>query len=305
MTFRSCALQIHSMPAQPMLHIALSAGLSSLKLPACFANGAGEDGSARLGGVGPPAHLGGRAFGDDRNNLLDVSGATTSVTAAPTFPPAAGLTASSPPSASGRGAASSLFSQPTGGPIPSTMLTPQNPWSIHQMSHDSSLSLNSPHNGGDSNSNSNSNSNNQGNSSRDNNGNSKGHPKGSKHESKNNDCPVCDGAGLGQLAREVPWSHHINSTLVCRITGKIMNENDPPMVLPNGRVYSRTVRVCVCVCVQLHEGLVSGSPVSSQYRRLNHSPLRTQTHLYSAPEQATNIPLTVFRRSTSASVPFL
>ncbi|TEB34170.1 macrophage erythroblast attacher isoform 1 [Coprinellus micaceus] len=61
---------------------------------------------------------------------------------------------------------------------------------------------------------------------------------------KNVDCPVCDSSGdialgLGKLAEEVPFSHHSNSTIVCRITGKIMNEDNPPMTLPNGQVYSR------------------------------------------------------------------
>lgn len=58
---------------------------------------------------------------------------------------------------------------------------------------------------------------------------------------KNIDCPVCDPA-LGQLALEVPFSHHFNSTIVCRITGKIMDEDNMPMAMPNGNVYSREVR---------------------------------------------------------------
>ncbi|TDL22689.1 hypothetical protein BD410DRAFT_787966 [Rickenella mellea] len=56
---------------------------------------------------------------------------------------------------------------------------------------------------------------------------------------KNVDCPVCDSYGLGQLASEVPWSHHVNSTIVCRLSGKIMNEDNPPMSFPNGYVYSK------------------------------------------------------------------
>jgi len=55
---------------------------------------------------------------------------------------------------------------------------------------------------------------------------------------KNIDCPVCD-PGFGALAEEVPLSHHVNSTIVCRISGKIMDEDNPPMALPNGYVYSR------------------------------------------------------------------
>uniref|UniRef100_D8QHA9 CTLH domain-containing protein n=2 Tax=Schizophyllum commune (strain H4-8 / FGSC 9210) TaxID=578458 RepID=D8QHA9_SCHCM len=71
-----------------------------------------------------------------------------------------------------------------------------------------------------------------------------------KH-SKNPDCPVCDGGnsndvplaetrGLSKLAEEVPFSHHTNSTIVCRITGKIMDEDNPPMAFPSGQVYSRS-----------------------------------------------------------------
>ncbi|KAJ3519087.1 hypothetical protein NMY22_g13357 [Coprinellus aureogranulatus] len=62
---------------------------------------------------------------------------------------------------------------------------------------------------------------------------------------KNVDCPVCDSSGdtplgLGKLAEEVPYTHHSISTLVCRITGKIMDENNPPMAFPSsGQVYSQ------------------------------------------------------------------
>ncbi|KAH7335466.1 CTLH/CRA C-terminal to lish motif domain-containing protein [Rhizoctonia solani] len=56
---------------------------------------------------------------------------------------------------------------------------------------------------------------------------------------RNVDCPVCDTDGLGVLAKEVPWSHHVNSVIVCRITGKIMDGDNPPLCLPNGQVYSQ------------------------------------------------------------------
>ncbi|PPR04866.1 hypothetical protein CVT26_012697 [Gymnopilus dilepis] len=66
------------------------------------------------------------------------------------------------------------------------------------------------------------------------------------HDTKNVDCPVCDGdsgmrsepLGLGKLAKEVPYSHHANSTIVCRISGKIMDADNMPMAFPNGQVYS-------------------------------------------------------------------
>lgn len=58
------------------------------------------------------------------------------------------------------------------------------------------------------------------------------------NHTKNVDCPVCD-ANLGKLAEEVPFSHHFNSTIVCRLSGRIMDEDNMPMAFPNGRVYSK------------------------------------------------------------------
>ncbi|KAI0350872.1 hypothetical protein OH77DRAFT_1430492 [Trametes cingulata] len=58
------------------------------------------------------------------------------------------------------------------------------------------------------------------------------------HETKNVDCPICN-PDLGELAKEVPFSHHVNSTIVCRMTGKIMDADNMPMALPNGQVYSK------------------------------------------------------------------
>ncbi|KAG8942709.1 GID complex subunit containing RING finger motif [Tulasnella sp. 424] len=63
-------------------------------------------------------------------------------------------------------------------------------------------------------------------------------PACSDGDCTNIDCPTCDSKGLGQLAKSVPMSHHVNSTIVCRISGDIMDENNPPMAFPNGFVYS-------------------------------------------------------------------
>ncbi|KAG8817727.1 GID complex subunit containing RING finger motif, partial [Serendipita sp. 399] len=54
----------------------------------------------------------------------------------------------------------------------------------------------------------------------------------------NVNCPLCDEQRLGVLAKEVPLSHHANSTIVCRISGEIMNEDNPPLAFSNGNVYS-------------------------------------------------------------------
>jgi len=59
-----------------------------------------------------------------------------------------------------------------------------------------------------------------------------------EEENKNINCPVCSNS-LGEIAKKLPFSHRIRSCLVCRITGEIMNEDNPPMVLPNGNVYSQ------------------------------------------------------------------
>ncbi|WFD44767.1 GID complex subunit containing RING finger motif [Malassezia psittaci] len=64
----------------------------------------------------------------------------------------------------------------------------------------------------------------------------------SRSDDRHPDCPICHTRGLGTLAREVPYSHQGNSRLICRITGKEMDDKNPPMCLPNGRVYSEEVR---------------------------------------------------------------
>ncbi|WWD17302.1 hypothetical protein CI109_101742 [Kwoniella shandongensis] len=53
----------------------------------------------------------------------------------------------------------------------------------------------------------------------------------------NVDCPTC-GEGMRVLASEVPMSHHVNSTIVCRISGEVMDSQNEPMAFPNGYVYS-------------------------------------------------------------------
>jgi macrophage erythroblast attacher len=52
---------------------------------------------------------------------------------------------------------------------------------------------------------------------------------------------VCDEKGLGVLAREIPSSQHLNSKLVCALSGITMDDNNPPMAFKNGYVYSRKV----------------------------------------------------------------
>lgn len=56
----------------------------------------------------------------------------------------------------------------------------------------------------------------------------------------NVDCPTC-GEDMKVLANEVPMSHHVISTIVCRISGEVMDSSNPPMAFPNGYVYSTNV----------------------------------------------------------------
>lgn len=64
-------------------------------------------------------------------------------------------------------------------------------------------------------------------------------------ECYNVNCPVCDSRTYGQLAAKLPNAHHVNSCTVCRISGEIMNEDNPPMVLPNGMVYSQKALLAI------------------------------------------------------------
>ena len=53
---------------------------------------------------------------------------------------------------------------------------------------------------------------------------------------RNNECPVCHPA-LNHLAGQLPFAHCSQSKLICYISGKPLNENNRPLMLPNGYVY--------------------------------------------------------------------
>ena len=57
---------------------------------------------------------------------------------------------------------------------------------------------------------------------------------------RSSECPVCSHP-LNILGRSLPFAHCAHSRLVCPISGHVMNENNPPMVLPNGYVYGENV----------------------------------------------------------------
>merc|ERR1712111_325342 len=50
---------------------------------------------------------------------------------------------------------------------------------------------------------------------------------------RNNECPVCHPA-LNKLAFPLPFAHCSQSRLICYISGRPLNENNRPMMLPNG-----------------------------------------------------------------------
>ncbi|XP_056633010.1 E3 ubiquitin-protein transferase MAEA [Diorhabda carinulata] len=55
-------------------------------------------------------------------------------------------------------------------------------------------------------------------------------------ENRNPTCPVCQ-PYLNELADCLPFAHCSQSRLYCHISGLPMNENNPPMMLPNGHIY--------------------------------------------------------------------
>ncbi|XP_023328951.1 macrophage erythroblast attacher [Eurytemora carolleeae] len=57
-----------------------------------------------------------------------------------------------------------------------------------------------------------------------------------RNEERNIECPVCH-PSLNALAVGLPYSHCSQSRLVCYMSGTLLNENNLPMMLPNGYVY--------------------------------------------------------------------
>lgn len=53
---------------------------------------------------------------------------------------------------------------------------------------------------------------------------------------RNCECPVCQTA-LNALAEPLPFAHCSQSRLICHISGRPLDENNQPMMLPNGYVY--------------------------------------------------------------------
>lgn len=52
---------------------------------------------------------------------------------------------------------------------------------------------------------------------------------------RNVNCPVCQPL-FNEVANHLPFSHFAQSRLMCRVTGKPLNEHNLPMMLPNGQI---------------------------------------------------------------------
>jgi len=57
-------------------------------------------------------------------------------------------------------------------------------------------------------------------------------------KTKSNGCPVCS-EKLNGVASKLPFAHCTQSRLICSATGDEMNEENEPLMLPNGMIYGR------------------------------------------------------------------
>ncbi len=57
---------------------------------------------------------------------------------------------------------------------------------------------------------------------------------------------------LASIGTDLPYGMASMSRIVCRITREIMDEDNPPVVLPNGQVYSRKVCLVTATNLCLH-----------------------------------------------------
>ncbi|WRT66369.1 uncharacterized protein IL334_003324 [Kwoniella shivajii] len=169
--FRSTFLNLYAQPSQSVLSLALSAGLSSLRLPSCV-----------------------------RHDKSDTTTTTATTTKSPQSSTHIPLLPAAPP----------LHN------LESLLVSSTNPTDY----------LTTPL-GGDHNSIETSNGHGNDNNLHD-------HPE---NPVGNIDCPTCN-ENMKVLAAEVPISHHVNSTIVCRISGNVMDSQNEPLAFPNGYVYS-------------------------------------------------------------------
>ena len=54
----------------------------------------------------------------------------------------------------------------------------------------------------------------------------------------NDKCPTCQ-SKFQKLVEHIPYPHFTQGSLICRILRVVMDQNNPPMALPNGQVFSQ------------------------------------------------------------------
>eukprot|EP01016_Furgasonia_blochmanni_P047938 TRINITY_DN7095_c0_g1_i8.p1 TRINITY_DN7095_c0_g1~~TRINITY_DN7095_c0_g1_i8.p1 ORF type:complete len:114 (-),score=0.71 TRINITY_DN7095_c0_g1_i8:160-501(-) len=65
-----------------------------------------------------------------------------------------------------------------------------------------------------------------------------------EHNRKVDRCPVCH-PNFQKLSQPLPYTHKTHSSLICRVTGEVMDEHNPPIALPNQHVYSQKVALSI------------------------------------------------------------
>ena len=70
-------------------------------------------------------------------------------------------------------------------------------------------------------------------------------------ETLNENCPTCNHL-IAQLGKDLPYSTHLHTTLVCKISGHIMDDLNPPLLLPNGHIYSENVCIYIYIYMYRH-----------------------------------------------------
>jgi len=75
-------------------------------------------------------------------------------------------------------------------------------------------------------------------------------------------CPCCNSI-LGRIATRLPLAKLASSALICRLSGDIMNEDNPPMMLPDGQVFSLQALQKLCKEGTIQNPLVlpQGQPI--------------------------------------------
>lgn len=80
---------------------------------------------------------------------------------------------------------------------------------------------------------------------------------------KNVNCPVCH-PSMNLIARPLPYAYCSNSKLICAHSGELMNENNPPMMLPNGYVYSLEVSYLTFNLILFKSSIIKSKNFSSR-----------------------------------------